>query len=74
MQGIYDGIFAIEAIVASSEAATLIDSIANRMSTISDAVKVRHPPTVVALEWTDPTFAMGNWGPELVEAANGRLC
>src|SRR5439155_2353120 len=23
--------------------------------------------------WTDPVFAMGNWGPELVEAANGRL-
>ncbi len=28
---------------------------------------------MVALEWTDPIFAMGNWGPELVEAANGRL-
>ncbi len=28
---------------------------------------------LVALEWTDPVFAMGNWGPELVEAANGRL-
>jgi len=28
-------------------------------------------PTVVLLEWTDPFFAMGNWGPELVEIANG---
>jgi iron complex transport system substrate-binding protein len=25
------------------------------------------------LEWTDPIFSMGNWGPELVEAANGRV-
>jgi iron complex transport system substrate-binding protein len=25
------------------------------------------------LEWTDPVFAMGNWGPELVEIANGEL-
>jgi iron complex transport system substrate-binding protein len=25
------------------------------------------------LEWTDPLFAMGNWGPELVEIANGDL-
>jgi iron complex transport system substrate-binding protein len=25
------------------------------------------------LEWTDPLFAMGNWGPELVEFANGAL-
>jgi iron complex transport system substrate-binding protein len=29
--------------------------------------------TVVMLEWTDPIFAMGNWGPELVEIANGEL-
>jgi iron complex transport system substrate-binding protein len=41
--------------------------------------KVRHKaagfarPTVVMLEWTDPLFAMGNWGPELVEIANGDL-
>ena len=25
------------------------------------------------LEWANPLFAMGNWGPELVEIANGRL-
>jgi iron complex transport system substrate-binding protein len=30
-------------------------------------------PTVVMLEWTEPLFAMGNWGPELVETANGEL-
>src|SRR6202046_499615 len=30
-------------------------------------------PTVVMLEWADPLFAMGNWGPELVEIANGDL-
>jgi len=30
-------------------------------------------PTVIMLEWTDPVFAMGNWGPELVEIANGKL-
>ena len=29
--------------------------------------------TLVMLEWTDPVFAMGNWGPELVEIANGEL-
>ena len=40
-----------------------------------DAVRRRSAgfrrPTVVLLEWTDPFFAMGNWGPELVEIANG---
>lgn len=30
-------------------------------------------PRVVMLEWTDPLFAMGNWGPELVEIANAEL-
>lgn len=29
--------------------------------------------TLVMLEWTEPLFAMGNWGPELVEIANGEL-
>jgi iron complex transport system substrate-binding protein len=28
-------------------------------------------PSVVCLEWTDPIFPMGNWGPELVERAGG---
>ena len=44
-----------------------------RMMAVHDAVKHRRAPSVVALEWTDPIFAMGNWGPELVEAANGRV-
>jgi iron complex transport system substrate-binding protein len=26
---------------------------------------------VVCLEWIEPVFAMGNWGPELVAAAGG---
>lgn len=29
-------------------------------------------PKVVCLEWTDPIFPMGNWGPELVELAGGQ--
>jgi iron complex transport system substrate-binding protein len=42
-----------------------------------DAVRARVAglarPTVVMLEWTDPIFAMANWGPELVDAAGGNL-
>jgi iron complex transport system substrate-binding protein len=46
---------------------------------VSDWTRVREKvarfrrPTVVMLEWADPIFAMGNWGPELVEIANGEL-
>ena len=43
------------------------------MAAVHDAVRHRHAPSLVMLEWTDPVFAMGNWGPELVDAANGRL-
>lgn len=31
----------------------------------------RPRPSVAVLEWTDPIFVMGNWGPELVGIANG---
>jgi iron complex transport system substrate-binding protein len=31
----------------------------------------RPRPRVVCLEWTDPIFPMGNWGPELVTLAGG---
>ena len=40
----------------------------------SDSVAERgsdHRPTVVALEWTDPLMASGNWIPELVTIAGG---
>lgn len=30
-------------------------------------------PTAVMLEWADPLFAMGNWGPELLEITGGDL-
>ena len=75
VQGIHDGIFAIgRALGRETEAAGLVNTIKTPhrtpFMTRSNTVV---PPTVVVLEWTDPVFAMGNWGPELVEAANGRL-
>jgi iron complex transport system substrate-binding protein len=44
-----------------------------RMDTVRQQAARFATPTVVMLEWTDPVFAMGNWGPELVEIANGNL-
>ena len=43
------------------------------LDTVRENVARLRRPTVVMLEWTDPLFAMGNWGPELVEIANGEL-
>jgi iron complex transport system substrate-binding protein len=44
-----------------------------RLNTVRENAARFIRPTVVMLEWTDPIFAMGNWGPELVEIANGEL-
>jgi iron complex transport system substrate-binding protein len=74
VQGILDGIFSIgRAIGREDDATRLVSAMNSVMSAVHGAVKHRRAPSLVALEWTDPVFAMGNWGPELVEAANGRL-
>jgi iron complex transport system substrate-binding protein len=44
-----------------------------RLNTVREKATRFGRPTVVVLEWADPVFAMGNWGPELVEIANGEL-
>lgn len=44
-----------------------------RLDRLREATARLETPRIAALEWTDPIFPMGNWGPELVEAAGGRL-
>jgi iron complex transport system substrate-binding protein len=44
-----------------------------RIDIVRQRAQAFRRPSVVMLEWTDPIFAMGNWGPELVEIANGEL-
>ena len=74
LAGIYDGVRAVgQAISRDEAAADLIAEMQRRIEQVSAAVAHKAAPTVVMLEWTDPIFAMGNWGPELVEAANGKL-
>jgi iron complex transport system substrate-binding protein len=74
VEGIFDGIASIgRALGRESDASSLVHSLTSRIHAVRAAVKSLRTPTVVALEWTDPIFAMGNWGPELVEAANGQL-
>jgi iron complex transport system substrate-binding protein len=42
-----------------------------RLTRVREAAARHRRPTVVMLEWADPLFAMGNWGPELIAIANG---
>jgi iron complex transport system substrate-binding protein len=43
-----------------------------RAESVAERVRDRPAPTVACIEWIDPVFAMGNWGPELVALAGGR--
>ena len=73
LAGIYDGVRQIaRALEAPAEGERLVRQMAGRIDAVSAAVAGRATPTVVLLEWTDPIYAMGNWGPELIEASGGK--
>jgi iron complex transport system substrate-binding protein len=49
----------------------LVHDVAASLESLSEATRRLPRPSVACLEWLDPIFAMGNWGPELVELAGG---
>jgi iron complex transport system substrate-binding protein len=49
----------------------LVAGIRARMRELTDATRALARPSVVCLEWIEPVFAMGNWGPEIVDLAGG---
>src|SRR5580704_9611486 len=74
LEEIFDGILRIgEALGLEDRAQALIRDERERLDIVREKVAGFPRPTVVMLEWADPIFAMGNWGPELVEVANGEL-
>jgi iron complex transport system substrate-binding protein len=74
VQGIFEGVMNIaRAMNLLSAGEHLVAKMRSGIREVTDAVRDKPTPTVVMLEWTDPIFPMGNWGPELVEAANGRV-
>jgi iron complex transport system substrate-binding protein len=73
VQSIFDGIMSMaHAMNLPGAGESLVARMRRRIQAVTNAVRHKPAPTVVMLEWTDPIFAMGNWGPELVEAANGK--
>jgi iron complex transport system substrate-binding protein len=74
VRGILDGILAVgEAIERRAAALALVEEMERRIAAVHENVRCNPAPSVVMFEWTDPIFSMGNWGPELVKAANGKL-
>jgi iron complex transport system substrate-binding protein len=71
---IFQGILQIgQALGLEDRAEAVVGGERERLDKVREKVSRFRRPTVVMLEWTDPLFAMGNWGPELVEIANGEL-
>ena len=71
---VFQGILQIgQALGLEDRAEAVVRGERERLDKVREKVSRFRRPTVVMLEWTDPLFAMGNWGPELVEIANGEL-
>lgn len=74
VEGIFESIGAVGAKLGlAGRARVVIARERERLQTVRARTAHLSPPTVVMLEWCDPLFAMGNWGPELVEIAHGDL-
>jgi iron complex transport system substrate-binding protein len=51
----------------------LVESLSERVEIVRfRAERVSHRPRCFVMEWVDPPFCSGHWGPELVEIAGGR--
>ena len=72
LEDIFDGILRIARELGLEERGRgLVAREKARLENVRQRTAGRGRPRVAALEWTDPMFAMGNWGPELVEIAHG---
>lgn len=57
---------------AHEHAETLIASLSDRVDNVRErAAKIPERPRCFVMEWVDPPFCSGHWGPELVEIAGG---
>jgi iron complex transport system substrate-binding protein len=74
LDGIFEGILQIaRALGREPEGGALVRRERQRLQAVRERTAGLRRPSVAMLEWTDPIFAMANWGPELVEIANGEL-
>ena len=74
LEEIFDGMLRIaQQLGLDEQGNALVRCERQRLDVVKDKAARFRRPTVVMLEWADPLFAMGNWGPELVEIANGNL-
>lgn len=57
---------------ATERAEEVIANLSARVEAVRDrAAQIDHRPRCFLMEWVDPPFCSGHWGPELVEIAGG---
>jgi iron complex transport system substrate-binding protein len=73
LSDIFDDIRRVaEACGVSAHAEQLVPSLSERLETVRrKADRISHRPHCFLMEWVDPPFCSGHWGPELVQIAGG---
>jgi iron complex transport system substrate-binding protein len=72
LEAILEGFVEVAGVIGASPAGEqLASTIRVNMAALAEKTRALPHPAVVCLEWIDPVFAMGNWGPELVDVAGG---
>jgi iron complex transport system substrate-binding protein len=73
LDGILEGFLEVAQVLEVPEAGeVLVSNLRSRMAVVAERARRLKPVTIVCLEWIDPVFDSGNWGPELVVRAGGR--
>ena len=74
VEGVFGSILQVaQALGRDGDGRDLVRRERARLEAVRARTAGRRRPSLVMVEWTDPIFAMANWGPELVEIANGEL-
>jgi iron complex transport system substrate-binding protein len=72
LDDIFDGVMQVaRALGLADRGREVVSKERARLQAVQRRTEGRPHPTVVVLEWTDPMFVMGNWGPDLVKIAHG---
>ena len=74
VDGILEGFQNVAGVLGAGDAGrALVAGIRARLAALAERTRALPGPrpAVACLEWIDPLFAMGNWGPELIALAGG---
>ncbi|HVU51774.1 MAG TPA: ABC transporter substrate-binding protein [Polyangia bacterium] len=73
LEAVLAGFESVAGVLGAGQAGrALVRDLRARVEAVATKARGAPPPTVACIEWIDPVFAMGNWGPELVALAGGR--